>query len=80
MTRAAGIELGPFGTTVNAIAPGPVQTGYIDDALVAEVIPSIPLRRLGEPDDIAGATMFLLGDAAAWVTGQVIQVARGHAP
>lgn len=79
MTRAAAIELGPIGITVNAIAPGPVQTGYIDEALAAEVIPSIPLRRLGLPEDIAGATLFLLSDASAWVTGQVIQVAGGHA-
>jgi len=79
MTRAAAIELGPLGITVNAVAPGPVQTGYIDDALAAEVIPSIPLRRLGTPEDIAGAVLFLLSDASAWVTGQVIQVAGGHA-
>lgn len=78
MTRAAAIELGPLGITVNAIAPGPVQTGYIDDALAAEVIPSIPLRRLGTPEDIAGAVLFLLSDASAWVTGQVVQVAGGH--
>lgn len=79
MTRAAAIELGPLGITVNAVAPGPVQTGYIDDALAAEVIPSIPLRRLGTPDDVAAAVLFLVSDASAWVTGQVIQVAGGHA-
>jgi len=79
MTRAAAIELGPIGIAVNAVAPGPVQTGYIDDALAAKVIPSIPLRRLGTPEDIAAATLFLLSDASAWVTGQVIQVAGGHA-
>lgn len=79
MTRAAAIELGPMGITVNAIAPGPVQTGYIGDALAAEVIPTIPLRRLGTPEDIAAATLFLLSDASSWVTGQVIQVSGGHA-
>lgn len=79
MTRAAAIELGPLGVTVNAIAPGPVQTGYIDDALAAEVIPSIPLRRLGTPEDIAGAVLFLQSDASGWITGQVVQVAGGHA-
>jgi 3-oxoacyl-[acyl-carrier protein] reductase len=68
-----------LGITVNAIAPGPVQTGYIDDALAAKVIPSIPLRRLGRPEDIAAATLFLLSDASAWVTGQILQVAGGHA-
>ncbi len=79
MTRAAAIELGPLGITVNAVAPGPVQTGFIDEALAEQVIPAIPLRRLGDPEDIARAVLFLLSDAAAWVTGQVIQVAGGHA-
>jgi 3-oxoacyl-[acyl-carrier protein] reductase len=79
MTRAAAIELGPHGITVNAIAPGPVQTGYIDEALAETILPSIPLRRLGTPDDVAGAVAFLMSDAAAWISGQVIQVAGGHA-
>ncbi len=79
MTRAAAIELGPSGITVNAVAPGPVQTGYINDALEQQVLPSIPLRRLGKPDDVAAAVMFLLSDASSWITGQIIQVAGGHA-
>jgi len=79
MTRAAAIELGPMGITVNAVAPGPVQTGYIDEALAEKVLPSIPLRRLGTPEDIAAAVAFLVSDAATWITGQVIQVAGGHA-
>jgi 3-oxoacyl-[acyl-carrier protein] reductase len=79
MTRAAAIELGPSNITVNAVAPGPVQTGYIDDALEQQVLPSIPLRRLGKPEDIAAAVMFLLSDGSSWVTGQIIQVAGGHA-
>ncbi|MDR6192701.1 3-oxoacyl-[acyl-carrier protein] reductase [Agrobacterium pusense] len=79
MTRAAAIELGPAGITVNAVAPGPVQTGYIDDALEQQVLPTIPLRRLGSPDDIVDAVLFLLSDASSWITGQVIQVAGGHA-
>lgn len=79
MTRAAAIELGPSGITVNAVAPGPVQTGYIDDALEQQVLPSIPLRRLGRPEEIAAAVMFLLSDASSWITGQVVQVAGGHA-
>lgn len=79
MTRAAAIELGPLGITVNAIAPGPVQIGYIDKVLAEQVLPSIPLRRLGAPDDIAQAVVFLMSEAAGWITGQVIQVAGGHA-
>ncbi|HET8726814.1 MAG TPA: SDR family oxidoreductase [Alphaproteobacteria bacterium] len=79
MTRAAAIELGPLGFGVNAVAPGPVQTGYIDDELAGKVMPAIPLRRLGTPDDIATAVAFLMSDAAEWITGQIIQVAGGHA-
>lgn len=79
MTRAAAIELGPLGIAVNAVAPGPVQTGYIDDDLAGTVMPSIPLRRLGTPDDIAAAVAFLMSDGAAWIAGQIIQVAGGHA-
>lgn len=79
MSRAAAIELGPYGITVNVIAPGPVQTGYIDEALEAQVLPTIPMRRLGKPEDIADAALFLLSDASAWVTGQIMQVAGGHA-
>lgn len=79
LTRAAAIELGPWGITVNCIAPGPVQTGYIDDELARTIMPSIPLRRLGMPHDVADAVAFLMNEAAAWITGQVIQVAGGHA-
>lgn len=79
LTRASAIELGPYGVRVNAIAPGPVQTGWMTDALVAEVTPHIPLRRVGEPADIADAAVFLASAQARWVTGQVVQVAGGHA-
>jgi len=79
MTRAAAIELGPIGITVNAVAPGPVQTGYIDEELAEKVLPSIPLRRLGAPEDIAAAVAFLVSDAASWITGRITQVAGGHA-
>ncbi|MGX9227335.1 SDR family NAD(P)-dependent oxidoreductase [Streptomyces albus] len=79
VTRAAALDLGPHGIRVNAVAPGPVQTGWMPRELVEEVVPRIPLRRVGLPEDIADAVVFLASDQARWITGQVVQVAGGHA-
>jgi 3-oxoacyl-[acyl-carrier protein] reductase len=79
LTRSAAVEFGPYGVTVNAVAPGPVQTGWMTEDVVRAVTPVIPARRVGTPDDIAGVVEFLLSPAAEWISGQVIQVAGGHA-
>lgn len=77
-TRSIAIEVGPLGITVNTVAPGPVQTGWMTDDLVQRVGPDIPLRRVGRPEDIADVIVFLASDQARWLTGQVIKVSGGH--
>jgi len=77
-TRSAAIELGQFGITVNTLCLGPVQTGWITPALEAHVLPSIPMARVGRPDDVAHAILFLASTHADWMTGQTIFVGGGH--
>ena len=77
-SRSAAAELGPFGITVNVVAPGPVQTGYISPPMEDELVPDIPLRRVGRPTDIADAIVFLASDQAGWITGQLLCVHGGH--
>jgi 3-oxoacyl-[acyl-carrier protein] reductase len=79
-TRALARELGPRGITVNAVAPGFIDTdmtrglsGARRDALLA----SVPLGRLGRPDDVAAAVLFLASPAAAYVTGEILHVNGG---
>ena len=79
-TRALARELGPRGITVNAIAPGFIDTdmtrGLADDAR-QQLITQIPLKRLGEPEDIASAIVFLAGPTASYITGTTLHVNGG---
>ncbi len=77
-SRAAAVELGPYGITVNVVSPGPVQTGYITPELEEKLISQIPLRRVGQPEDVADAIVFLASEQARWITGQLLYVGGGN--
>ena len=68
-----------YGITVNCVAPGPTQTGWIDEDLEKAVLPIIPMNQLIEPEDIAETILFLASEQARMITGQVIKVSGGHA-
>ncbi len=79
-TKALAREVAPFGVTVNCVAPGPTQTDMlktIPDKVLKQTIASIPLRRLGEPWEIAEAVLFLASPSARFITGHVLTVDGG---
>jgi 3-oxoacyl-[acyl-carrier protein] reductase len=77
-TRSAAMELGRFGINVNVVSLGPVQTGWITPELERAILPTIPVGRVGSPEDVADVVVFLASEQARWVTGQRIFVGGGH--
>jgi 3-oxoacyl-[acyl-carrier protein] reductase len=83
MARTWALELAPFGITVNVVAPGPIKTANFHGVIpegspqVDSVIQSIPVKRLGQPDDVARAVLFFSDREAGFVTGQVLYVCGG---
>lgn len=86
-TKTLAIELGKFGITANAVAPGFIQTemtrataerlGVSFEDFIAHSAAQIPVQRVGQPEDIAGTVAFLVSEEAGFVSGQVIYVAGG---
>src|SRR5262245_54865272 len=80
MARVLAVELAPSGITVNAVAPGSVDTPMREQVLKASGVSGYktygtsPLGRIARPDDVAGAVLYLLSDAARYVTGAVLPV------
>ncbi|MCP1241282.1 3-oxoacyl-[acyl-carrier-protein] reductase [Acetobacter lambici] len=80
MSKSLAQEAGPRGVTVNVVAPGFIVTPMTDvlaDAQKEKLLSSIPLARLGQPDDVASAVLYLASDEARWVTGATLHVNGG---
>ncbi len=82
LTQSAALEGAPANVRVNAVAPGPIETGMLNrfagsDAVKAGLVATVPLKRAGHLDEIAQAILFAASDAASFMTGQVITVDGG---
>jgi NAD(P)-dependent dehydrogenase (short-subunit alcohol dehydrogenase family) len=81
ITHALSRELGAQGIRINAIAPGPTDTQALQNtagAAAQQIVAQLAIPRLGQPDDMVSMVLFLLSDAASWVTGQIISVDGGQ--
>lgn len=84
ITRSLAAELGPRGIRVNAIRPGMVETegtqstGISESDMRKQVEAATPLRRIGQPQDIAGAAVFLASDDSSWITGETFVISGGY--
>ena len=76
-TKTAAVEVARRGVTVNAVAPGFVETALTEDVIGEEVLEAIPARRAGTPEEVAACVRFLASDAASYVTGTTLTVDGG---
>lgn len=77
-TRTFAVEVAPLGITVNAVNPGPTDTGWMNEEVRKELLPRFPFGRPGTPQDAANVIAFLAGEDASWITGQVIHSEGGY--
>lgn len=78
-TRSLAQEVAKRGITVNAVAPGLIETDMIEGAPITDIVKAIPMRRTGRPEEVAALVAFLASDAAAYITGQAIGINGGLA-
>jgi 3-oxoacyl-[acyl-carrier protein] reductase len=76
-TRSLALELAKRKITVNAVAPGLIETDMIEGVPVKEMVRMIPMQRLGRPEEVAAVVAFLCSDDASYVTGQTISISGG---
>ena len=83
-TKTIAREVARAGVTANAVCPGPTRTPLLDqmtaergEKLVDALVRAVPMRRLGEPEDVAAAVAFLASDRASFITGQTLSVSGG---
>ncbi len=76
-TKALAVELAKRNITVNCVAPGPIETQMVEGMPLEEVMKAVPMRRLGQPAEVAAAVAFLCSDEAGYITRQVLSVNGG---
>jgi 3-oxoacyl-[acyl-carrier protein] reductase len=76
-SRSAALEIGKYGITVNVVAPGPIQSGWLSPEQEKQIAATTPLGRVGRPEDVAEVVIFLASEQAHWLTGQLLYVGGG---
>ena len=76
-TSTQAVEVAPRGITVNAVDPGPTDTGWMTEEVKRELLPRFPMGRIGQPEDAARLITFLASEDAGWITGQTIRSTGG---
>jgi 3-oxoacyl-[acyl-carrier protein] reductase len=70
-TVTLAAELAPLQITVNAVDPGPTNSGWMNEEVQQYLLPKFPMKRIGQPEDVARLIKFLASDEGEWITGQI---------